>query len=68
MHPVKSIVEYLNSIKFEGLIYILASEEFKNVLRKAGYKLLDGVRYLKKVDINFIFNFINFLFNFSPML
>ncbi|XP_065365930.1 chronophin [Calliphora vicina] len=48
MHPAKSIVEYLNSIKFEGLIYVLASEEFKNVLRRAGYKILDGPNVIVK--------------------
>ncbi|KAM7347543.1 chronophin [Cochliomyia hominivorax] len=42
MHPAKSIVEYLNRINFKGLIYILASNEFKTVLYNAGYELLDG--------------------------
>lgn len=42
-HPAQSIVEYLQSIKFEGLIYIIASQPFKAVLREAGFQLLDGV-------------------------
>eukprot|EP00099_Drosophila_melanogaster_P006830 NP_001259467.1 uncharacterized protein Dmel_CG15739, isoform B [Drosophila melanogaster] len=41
-HPAKSIVSYLQSIKFEGLIYIIASQSFKTVLREAGFQLLDG--------------------------
>ncbi|XP_030387092.1 pyridoxal phosphate phosphatase [Scaptodrosophila lebanonensis] len=41
-HPAQSIVEYLRRIKFDGLIYIIASEPFKSVLRKAGFQLLDG--------------------------
>ncbi|KAH8237664.1 hypothetical protein KR038_005222, partial [Drosophila bunnanda] len=41
-HPAQSIVEYLQGIQFEGLIYIIASQPFKAVLREAGFKLLDG--------------------------
>ncbi|KAH8287720.1 hypothetical protein KR054_011848, partial [Drosophila jambulina] len=41
-HPAQSIVEYLQRIKFEGLIYIIASQPFKAVLRAAGFQLLDG--------------------------
>ncbi|XP_023299808.2 phosphoglycolate phosphatase 1A, chloroplastic isoform X1 [Lucilia cuprina] len=48
MHPAKSIVEYLNNIKFKGLIYIIASEEFKNVLKRAGYELLEGPNVIVK--------------------
>ncbi|EDW57388.2 chronophin isoform X1 [Drosophila virilis] len=41
-HPAQTMVYYLQSIKFEGLIYIIASPEFKRVLREAGYQLIDG--------------------------
>ncbi|XP_022208577.2 pyridoxal phosphate phosphatase [Drosophila obscura] len=41
-HPAQSIVLYLRDIRFEGLIYIIASAAFKAVLREAGYQLLDG--------------------------
>ncbi|EDV45991.1 pyridoxal phosphate phosphatase [Drosophila erecta] len=41
-HPAQSIVSYLQSIKFQGLIYIIASQQFKAVLREAGFQLLDG--------------------------
>ncbi|KAH8303406.1 hypothetical protein KR059_009895, partial [Drosophila kikkawai] len=44
-HPAQSIVEYLQRIKFEGLIYIIASQPFKAVLREAGFQLLDGESY-----------------------
>lgn len=42
IHPAKSIAQYLKSIHFEGLIYCLATESFKSVLRQAGFELLDG--------------------------
>ncbi|EDX02470.1 chronophin [Drosophila yakuba] len=41
-HPARSVVSYLQSIKFQGLIYIIASQQFKAVLREAGFQLLDG--------------------------
>lgn len=42
-HPAQTLVYYLRSIKFEGLIYIMASPQFKAVLQEAGFQLLDGV-------------------------
>ncbi|XP_075156963.1 glycerol-3-phosphate phosphatase isoform X2 [Haematobia irritans] len=42
MHPSKSIAEYLKSIQFEGLIYAIASESFKSLLRSAGFTVIDG--------------------------
>ncbi|KAI9589054.1 glycerol-3-phosphate phosphatase [Glossina fuscipes] len=42
MHPAKSTVEYLKNINFQGLIYIIASDAFKSVLRKEGFQLKDG--------------------------
>ncbi|XP_023164838.2 pyridoxal phosphate phosphatase [Drosophila hydei] len=41
-HPAQTLVYYLRSIKFEGLIYIMASPQFKAVLQEAGFQLLDG--------------------------
>ncbi|XP_017063844.1 pyridoxal phosphate phosphatase [Drosophila eugracilis] len=41
-HPAQSIVNYLRSINFQGLIYIIATQPFKEVLREAGFQLLDG--------------------------
>lgn len=41
IHPVRSIVKYLKRINFEGLIYCIASTQFKNVLRSAGFELID---------------------------
>lgn len=43
IHPARSIVRYLRSIRFQGLIYCLATESFKRVLREdGGFKLIDG--------------------------
>lgn len=42
MHPAKSAAEYLKSINFQGLIYTIASDAFKSVLRKEGFQLKDG--------------------------
>ncbi|XP_055615784.1 uncharacterized protein LOC129761948 [Toxorhynchites rutilus septentrionalis] len=42
IHPAVSIVQYLNSIHFEGPIYCLATESFKSTLRAAGFGLIDG--------------------------
>ncbi|XP_017055366.1 chronophin [Drosophila ficusphila] len=41
-HPAQSIVSYLRNISFQGLIYIIASQPFKAVLREAGFQLIDG--------------------------
>ncbi|KAH8409126.1 hypothetical protein KR009_008353, partial [Drosophila setifemur] len=41
-HPAQAIVDYLRGIKFEGLIYIIASSPFKKVLSDAGLQLIDG--------------------------
>ncbi|EDV99690.1 GH12276 [Drosophila grimshawi] len=41
-HPAQTLVYYLQSIKFDGLIYTMASPQFKTVLRNAGYQLIDG--------------------------
>ncbi|XP_073835490.1 glycerol-3-phosphate phosphatase [Musca autumnalis] len=42
IHPSKSIIEYLKSIKFEGTIYAIASESIKNALKKEGFQILEG--------------------------
>ncbi|XP_058443664.1 uncharacterized protein LOC131425635 [Malaya genurostris] len=42
IHPALSVVRYLKSVSFEGLIYCIATESFKTVLREAGFVLLDG--------------------------
>ncbi|XP_055523538.1 uncharacterized protein LOC129717571 [Wyeomyia smithii] len=42
IHPALSVVRHLQSINFQGLIYCIATETFKTVLREAGYELLDG--------------------------
>ncbi|XP_016992890.2 chronophin-like isoform X2 [Drosophila takahashii] len=41
-HPAKSIAAYLSGIKLEGLIYVIASQPFKEVMREAGFHILDG--------------------------
>ncbi|CAD7090533.1 unnamed protein product [Hermetia illucens] len=42
VHPVRSIITYLRQIEFDGLIYCMATEAFKDSLRSAGFKVIDG--------------------------
>lgn len=42
IHPAKSIAEHLRAINFRGLIYCVATESFKGVLREAGFEVTDG--------------------------
>ncbi|XP_013115800.1 glycerol-3-phosphate phosphatase [Stomoxys calcitrans] len=42
IHPGKSIAEYLTSIKFEGLIYAIASNSIKDLLRNEGFQVKEG--------------------------
>lgn len=42
-HPAKTMVHYLRSIQFDGLIYIIATANFKAHLTDAGFQLIDGV-------------------------
>ncbi|KAL5275985.1 hypothetical protein ACFFRR_001670 [Megaselia abdita] len=41
VHPLKSIIDYLNITKFEGRIYCIANELFKNSLKEAGYDVIE---------------------------
>ncbi|XP_034489673.1 pyridoxal phosphate phosphatase [Drosophila innubila] len=41
-HPAQTLIYYLRSINFDGLIYIIATPKFKALLRDAGYQLIDG--------------------------
>ncbi|XP_017853108.1 pyridoxal phosphate phosphatase [Drosophila busckii] len=41
-HPARTLVYYLRSIQFEGPIYIIASPPFKQLVRDAGFQLIDG--------------------------
>lgn len=50
-HPAQTLVYYLQSIQFEGLIYIMASPQFKAVLQQAGYQLLEGVSSSRRILI-----------------
>jgi ribonucleotide monophosphatase NagD (HAD superfamily) len=43
LHPARNIVNYLRKVKFEGLIYCIASTVFKTELKEAGFELIDGV-------------------------
>ncbi|XP_058834999.1 glycerol-3-phosphate phosphatase-like [Topomyia yanbarensis] len=40
--PVFSVVKYLKSIEFQGLIYGIGSVEFLKVLQDAGYEVISG--------------------------
>lgn len=42
-HPAQTLIYYLRSINFDGLIYIIATPKIKAMLRDAGYQLIDGV-------------------------
>ncbi|EDS34923.1 4-nitrophenylphosphatase [Culex quinquefasciatus] len=42
VHPAVSIVRYLKSIDFNGLIYAIGSNAFLKTLRDAGYDVLNG--------------------------
>uniref|UniRef100_A0A0K8WAS4 Pyridoxal phosphate phosphatase n=1 Tax=Bactrocera latifrons TaxID=174628 RepID=A0A0K8WAS4_BACLA len=43
VYPAKSVVQYLDSIRFKGLIYVMATDNFKNSLREAGYEFIFGL-------------------------
>ncbi|XP_062547734.1 uncharacterized protein LOC134213123 [Armigeres subalbatus] len=42
IHPALAIVQHLKSLDFQGLIYCLATQSFKNVLVNAGFELIEG--------------------------
>lgn len=42
-YPAKTMVHYLQSTKFNGPIYIIATPTFKAHLRDAGFQFIDGV-------------------------
>lgn len=43
VHPLKSIIDYLNITNFEGRIYCIANELFKNSIKEAGFDVIDDV-------------------------
>lgn len=43
IQPVTSVIKYLKSINFEGLIYAIGTEPFLDDLRNAGYEVIHGV-------------------------
>lgn len=43
VHPAQTICDHLRSIKFEGLIYCLATSPFKEILVNAGFRLAQEV-------------------------
>ncbi|XP_055532633.1 uncharacterized protein LOC129722855 [Wyeomyia smithii] len=42
VNPALSVVKYLKSINFSGLIYAIGTEEFVKVIRDGGYDVLTG--------------------------
>ena len=46
VHPAISVVRYLKSINFQGLIYAICAEPFRNTLRDAGFEVISGVSQL----------------------
>ncbi|XP_017018004.1 uncharacterized protein [Drosophila kikkawai] len=41
VHPAQTICDHLKSIKFEGLIYCLATPPFRQLLKEAGFRLTE---------------------------
>ncbi|XP_049546060.1 uncharacterized protein LOC125957419 [Anopheles darlingi] len=42
VHPARTIVEYLRWRKFDALCYVIGSTNFKNYIREAGFRIIDG--------------------------
>ncbi|KXJ84480.1 hypothetical protein RP20_CCG004826 [Aedes albopictus] len=42
VHPVVSVIKYLKSIDFKGLIYAICAQPFLDALRDAGYEVIHG--------------------------
>lgn len=42
VHPAISVVRYLKSINFQGLIYAICAEPFLKLLKDAGYEVITG--------------------------
>ncbi|XP_001654245.2 phosphoglycolate phosphatase 1B, chloroplastic [Aedes aegypti] len=42
VHPVVSVIKYLKSINFDGLIYAICSQSFLDSLRDAGFEVIHG--------------------------
>lgn len=47
VHPLKSVIDYLNMTNFEGRIYCIANEFFKNSIKEAGFDVIDDVSSIK---------------------
>uniref|UniRef100_T1H2V1 Uncharacterized protein n=1 Tax=Megaselia scalaris TaxID=36166 RepID=T1H2V1_MEGSC len=41
VHPLTSIIDYLNITKFEGPIYCIANEVFKKAIKDAGFNVIE---------------------------
>lgn len=42
-NPIIFIIDYLRKIAFKKSLYVLASEAFKDELRKAGFKIIENM-------------------------
>lgn len=56
VHPLTSIIDYLNITKFEGPIYCIANEVFKKAIKDAGFNVIEdvsisGIQYLGKIGL-----------------
>lgn len=49
IHPLKSIIDYLNMTNFEGRIYCIANELFKNSMKEAGFDVIDDVSLFRNI-------------------
>ncbi|XP_017473506.1 PREDICTED: 4-nitrophenylphosphatase isoform X1 [Rhagoletis zephyria] len=51
VHPAQTICDHLKSIQFDGLIFCLASNAFKSLLREAGFEVVEEcVTFVHSVD------------------
>lgn len=64
VYPAISVVRYLQSIDFKGLIFAICSKTFMDILRKAGYEVISGVSF----SILRRFYFFQILFDSSPTI
>lgn len=53
IHPAISVVRYLKSINFQGLIYAICAEPFLKLLKEAGFEVITGVSQLFEFTMQF---------------
>ncbi|XP_019527239.3 uncharacterized protein LOC109399255 [Aedes albopictus] len=54
IQPVTSVIKYLKSVNFEGLIYAIGTEPFLADLRNAGYEVIHGPTEVQPESLSLI--------------